>query len=82
MLLVTDSVVGMIPAAPTPIRARAAISSVALPANAAHNEPAPNEPRQQRPAPPEAVAEAAGREREDDQCLQRRAQRVGFIGFT
>jgi hypothetical protein len=42
MLLITDSVVGMIPAAPTPIRARAAISSVALPANAAHREPAPN----------------------------------------
>ncbi len=31
MLVMIDSVVGMIPAAPTPIRAREAISSVELP---------------------------------------------------
>ena len=66
MLVMIDSVVGMIPAAPTPIRARDAISSVALPDRAASTDPAPkiDEPGDQRPATAEAVAEAAGGEQQ------------------
>ena len=42
MFVRIDSVVGMIPAAPTPISARDAISSVALPDRAASTEPIAN----------------------------------------
>ena len=42
MLVRIESVVGMIPAAPTPISARDAISSVALPDKAARTEPIAN----------------------------------------
>ena len=41
MFVRIESVVGMIAAAPTPIRAREAISSVELPEMAASSEPAP-----------------------------------------
>ena len=45
MLVRIDSVVGMIAAAPTPIRAREAISSVELPEIDANSDPSPKIPR-------------------------------------
>jgi hypothetical protein len=45
MFIRIERVAGMMPAAPTPIRARAAISSLALPDIAAHSDPAPKTSR-------------------------------------
>ena len=72
MFIRIDSVAGMIAAAPTPIRARAAISSLALPDIAAQQRPAAEDQQaeHQETAPAEAVTERAAHQEqagEDEQ---------------